>query len=175
MVYNNPYMYGGAGSGMNFGTNPYYAPYMQNQMFQQQPQAQATPQPQVEPQQSAVLFDEIKFVNADQAKSYMVLAGRKSLLVDRANKNFYIKTGNALGEATTEVYKYERVNTQDDAKRAKETPSAAPEYVLKDELKGFVTNDKLESAIKGLREDFNKGITELRKSNVKKILDGEEK
>lgn len=175
MMYNNPYMYGGAGSGMNFGTNPYYTPYMQNQMFQQQAQPQPTPQQQVEPQQPAVLFDEIKFVNADQAKSYMVLAGRKSLLIDRANNNFYIKTGNALGEATTDVFKYERITSPETPKSAENAPSTSPDVVKRDDLKSFITKDELESAVKGLKDDFTKSIADMKKSNIKKILDGEDK
>ena len=51
-MYNNPFMYGGAGSGMNFGTNPYYSPYMQTPQVQQAQQTmQNPPQQQVQSQQ----------------------------------------------------------------------------------------------------------------------------
>lgn len=147
-MYNNPYLYGGAGSGMNFGTNPYYAPYMQSQQFQapqpvQQQQPQQTTQPQQQP--ASVNTNKIYVNGLNDVKTKVQFANSDIFYFDNDNPSivyekivdgtghFEVKTF-TLDEKKEEIKKEKSINLSEYAK-------TTDLQALKDEIKSL--NDKI--------------------------------
>lgn len=116
MMYNNPYMYGGAGSGMNFGTNPYYTPYMQNQQFQPQQAQQAQPQmqsqqPQQTTQQPVAMNTNKIYVNGiNDVKSKWQYANSDVFYFDNDNPNIlYEKIVDGTGHFDVKTFSIDEI------------------------------------------------------------------
>lgn len=176
MNYNYPYL----------NTNPYYgganyqSPYQQpNNTNIMQPQQQVQ-QPQTQQQyqtQYDIPIQGVKFVTEEEAKAYIVYPNQRVMLIDKANGKFAIKTGSSLGESAMEWFNYK---PSDDTNAPKQEPIPqidTTEFVKKTDIKdfGFITADKFEETIKSLKNDFAKSFDEIKKSNIKRLLDSENK
>lgn len=124
---NNQYRYGFPNaSTYNYG---YQNPIMQ-QPFMQQPQMtqQAVP---VQTQPYDIPIQEVRFVNADEANAFIVMPNTKVMLIDKNNGVVYVKSADAMGQSSKELYKFEKVDSLD-AVSSKES-----NFVKKDDLAGF--------------------------------------
>lgn len=110
MYYNNPYGYG----------QPMY-----QQARPMQPQ-QATP------------FQDVRFVTAEEARGFMVMPNASALLIDRQSKTATLKMADAMGQSTTQVYRFEPIE------------SATPSVVTIEQFNALVERvNALQSAISG--------------------------
>lgn len=154
-MYNNPYMYGGAGSGMNFGTNPYYSPYMQNQAFQQQNmQAQAQPQPQQQPvqnqpQQTSVATNKIYVNGLNDVKGKYQATNSDVIYFDNDNPNIiYEKIVDGTGHFDVKTFSIADFKPIEPQKQ--DEANKLSDYVLKTDL------EPLQAEIKALQDKIEK-------------------
>lgn len=154
-MYNNPYMYGGAGSGMNFGTNPYYSPYMQNQQFQAQQPQQAqpqmqNPQPQQTTQQPAAMNTNKIYVNGiNDVKSKWQYANSDVFYFDNDNPNIiYEKIVDGTGHFDVKTFSIADFKPVEPQKQ--DEMNKLSNYVLKTDL------EPLQAEIKALQDKIAK-------------------
>lgn len=150
--------------------NPMQAPQMQNMADNQnQWQLQNMQQP---PMQAQPTNDMLWVLNENEASSFPVAPNNSVVLWDKNKKTFYIKTANAQGIPSMQVYDFtERIdNTQ-------ETPLNAPN---KHECKcgdKFVTKDQFEALqgkLEALESKFEESaVVQVTKPNKTKKGDAE--
>ena len=110
--------------------------YVPNYMQNIQPQ-QPIQSPQ--PQQRQIAFQDIRFVNEDEAKSFIVLnPNSRVLLLDVQNRIAWIKSTDSLGLSYTERYKFEKI-IENQPKIAENSVN----YVKKEDLPDFATKTDL--------------------------------
>lgn len=128
--------------------NPYYpAPMQDNLMQMRQAYQQPTPQmQQSQPQNNGVIWVQ----GEEGAKAYMVAAGNSVLLMDSESSTFYIKSTDQSGmPQPLRIFDYsERVAAP---KATPTNPSAAPEYVTREEFERLAARIDALSA----KEDTN--------------------
>lgn len=132
---NNPYSYGNPQS-MNMAYQQPFAPYTQNNGFNQQPQ------------QTELPIQYVLYLTNKEAESFVVNPNNKVLIIDKANGMAYLKSANNIGESTTQLFKYVSVGA--DGKM--EQPIAEQgkvEYITKQELNqyGFATKEQLKAVL----------------------------
>ena len=158
MAYGNPY----------FGNNYYgggtmYPTYQGNIMQPQQPQPiMQQPQQQYDPPIQAV-----KFVTTDEAKGFIVNPNQKVMLIDKDNSVFYIKGADGIGQSYTYAYKFEAIKNDAGKPEIEQTAINSADFVKKDDIKGFVTNDDLLA----LKDELTKSIEDFKKATIKKTLE----
>lgn len=80
-----------------------YNPYGYQPMYQQ-----ARPQPQ--PTQAiGSPFQDVRFVTAEEARGFIVMPNSNALLIDRQSKIATVKISDAMGQSTTQLYKFEPI------------------------------------------------------------------
>lgn len=151
------------------GTNyPTYLPQQNNSTIMQPQQTQV--------QQTAydIPIQGVKFVTEEEAKAYIVFPNQRVMLIDKANGKFAIKTGSSMGESTMEWFQYQPLSNGE-IEQEKVSQIDTSDFIKKEDIKdfGFVTTDKFEETIKHLKADFTKSFDEIKKSNIKRLLDNE--
>lgn len=146
MAYLNPYTNSNAYRFGGYPTAPNYS-YIQPQMMQQpimqqgqQPMAQQQPIP-VQAQTYEIPIQEVRFVNADEANAFIVMPNSKVMLIDKKSGVAYIKSADALGQSTKELYKFEKIESLDDVSTKEEA------FVRKDDLAGFAQKDDIKELV----------------------------
>ena len=131
--------------GYNNYTNPYLQtnPYLSNAMGQPQ-QIRPLSQPQV---QYEAPFNDVRFVNEKEAQGFILLPNQKALLMDIANKKFWIKYTDGLGNSSTETYRFEKIENGDsNVTIVEEKPAIdTSAFITKDDFKNVATKTELNS------------------------------
>lgn len=95
-----------------------------------------------QPQNQAPIND-IRFVNSDEAKAYIVGPNQNALLLDTQGKVAYIKSADGMGQSTCKVYRYEEIND-----KKSDAPKVDLEsYVKKTELGDFVKKEDISALV----------------------------
>ena len=161
---NNQYRYG-------FQNPSNYNYAMQNQMMQQalmqqtQPQIVQQPMP-VQSQPYDIPIQEVRFVNSDEANAFIVMPNTKVMLIDKNNGVVYVKSADAMGQSSKELYKLEKIDSLEST-----TPKET-NFIKKDDLADFAQkadikelSEKIERLQKQIK--INDIITEGDKKNGK--------
>lgn len=114
-----------------------YGNYGYNSYMGYQPQYQQSYRPQNVEQP----FQIVKFVNETEANGFIVEPNCRVLLIDKANKKFWIKWADAMGQSQQEVYKFETLSNTNTI-----------EYVTKNDLTDFITKADLKDIETKLEE-----------------------
>lgn len=110
----------------------YNNPYNRNYP-QYYPQYQQYPQPTYQQLPVEQKFQDIKFLNAEQIKAYIVLPSTKEMLIDKENSMAYIVSADNMGNSTIKKYSFVDLNEpKEDAK------TDMNEYVKITDLDKFV-------------------------------------
>lgn len=117
-------------------TNPYYMSNYNYQQMQQPIQQQPIQQQPVMPKISDLPIQEIRFLTADEIKAFIVMPNNKVMLVDKANGLAYIKSADAMGQSSSDVYSFTKLEDEN-------SQNLKEQYVSKDDLKSFLTKDDL--------------------------------
>ena len=129
--------------------------YIPNQVYPQSytPSYQPLGRTQIPPQpQNAPLFQEVKYVTDAQAEAYMVDPNCKVMLIDKENQIFWIKWADAMGQQYNEKFKFESLNTQNQAKN-------------QDSMADFVKQKDFEDILGKLNERLNQFEMQLKGKN----------
>lgn len=110
----------------------YNNPYNRNYP-QYYPQYQQYPQPTYQQLPVEQKFQDIKFLNAEQIKAYIVLPGTKEMLIDKENSMAYIVSADNMGNSTTKKYSFIDLNEPKE-----DTKTDMNEYVKITDLDKFV-------------------------------------
>ena len=166
--YTNPYLSG----------NPYgsmYQPYQPN-MASAIPTPAPQPQPaptQVQQTPQQVNTNKIYVNGVNDVKARIQPASSLMIYFDNDNPDvMYQKSVDGTGHYEVQTFKVAEFKPEQETTQASAIDTT--DFVKKDDLKPFVTADKFETAIKNLRADFSKGLEDMKKANIKKMLDMEE-
>ncbi len=119
----------------------YNNPYNRNYP-QYYPQYQQYPQPTYQQIPVEQKFQDIKFLNAEQIKAYIVLPGTKEMLIDKENSMAYIVSADNMGNSTIKKYSFVDLNEpKEDAK------TDMNEYVKVTDLDKFVQKADLQALL----------------------------
>ena len=153
--------------------NPMQTPTMENQNqfvqpYQQPMQTNPAPMPmQTQPTNDTMLF----VLNENEASAYPVAPNNSVVLWDKNNKTFYIKTANAQGIPSMQIYDFkERVQTHENAPKTHEC-TCGDKYATKEQI-----ND-LRGKIDDLTvkyEELSHPVIEKPKTTSKKTKESEE-
>jgi len=172
MAYGNyaPFYRGGFFNPMQTPTMPQMAEN-QNQFAQpyQQP-IQTTPAPM--PMQTQPTNDTMLFVlNENEASAYPVAPNNSVVLWDKNNKTFYIKTANAQGIPSMQIYDFtERVQTQENAPKTHEC-TCGDKYATKEQINDL--RGKIDD-LTAKYEELSHPVIEKPKTTTKKSKESEE-
>lgn len=117
--------------------NPYNRSYQQ--YYPQYPQYQ---QPNYQPMPIEQKFQDIKFLNAEQIKAYIVLPGTKEMLIDKENNMAYIVSADNMGNSTIKKYSFVDLNEPD-----QQLKMDMSEYVRTSDLDKFVQKADLQTLL----------------------------
>lgn len=121
-------------------------PYMNNrnypQYYPQYPQYQQPTYPQQPIEQK---FQDIKFLNAEQIKAYIVLPNTKEMLIDRENSMAYIVSADNMGNST--IKKYSFVDLNEPKIEEKQPEIDLTQYVKLSDLDKFVQKGDLQTLL----------------------------
>lgn len=118
--------------------NPYNRSYQQ--YYPQYPQYQ---QPTYQPIMQEQKFQDIKFLNAEQIKAYIVLPNTKEMLIDKENNMAYIVSADNMGNSTIKKYSFVDLNEQKQEKAQPELDMS--EYVKLSDMDKFVQKTDLQT------------------------------
>lgn len=172
MAYGNyaPFYRGGFFNPMQTTTMPQMADN-QNQFAQpyQQP-IQTTPAPM--PMQTQPTNDTMLFVlNENEASAYPVAPNNSVVLWDKNNKTFYIKTANAQGIPSMQIYDFkERVQTHENAPKTHEC-TCGDKYATKEQINDL--RGKIDD-LTAKYEELSHPVVEKPKTTTKKSKESEE-
>ena len=171
MAYGNyaPFYRGGFFNPMQTPTMPQMADN-QNQFAQpyQQP-IQTNPTPM--PMQSQQTNDMIWVLNENEATSYPVAPNNRVVLWDKNNKTFYIKTANAQGIPSMQIYDFkERVQTHENAPKTHEC-TCGDKYATKEQINDL--RGKIDD-LTAKYEELSSPVIEKPKTTIKKSKESEE-
>ncbi len=172
MAYGNyaPFYRGGFFNPMQTPTMPQMADN-QNQFAQpyQQPM-QTNPTPM--PMQAQQTNDTMLFVlNENEASAYPVAPNNSVVLWDKNNKTFYIKTANAQGIPSMQIYDFkERVQTQENAPKTHEC-TCGDKFATKEQINAL--QGKIDD-LTAKYEELSRPIVEKPKTTTKKSKESEE-
>ena len=172
MAYGNyaPFYRGGYFNPMQTPTMPQMADN-QNQFapsYQQPMQTNPAPMPiQTQQTNDTMLF----VLNENEASAYPVAPNNSVVLWDKNNKTFYIKTANAQGIPSMQIYDFkERVQTQENATKTHEC-ACGDKYATKEQindLKGKIDD------LTAKYEELSHPVIEKPKTTTKKSKESEE-
>lgn len=120
--------------------NPYNRSYQQ--YYPQYPQYQ---QPTYQPIMQEQKFQDIKFLNAEQIKAYIVLPNTKEMLIDKENNMAYIVSADNMGNSTIKKYSFVDLNEQKQEKTQPELDMS--EYVKLSDMDKFVQKTDLQTLL----------------------------
>lgn len=162
--YTNPYMYGGSGVGMNFGTNPYYQPYQtqmpQQPQMQQAAQPQAQTQPQVQPQMNATNTNKIYVNGTEDVRARILPPNSDYIFLDNDKAMIYQKVVDGKGQFEVKTFDIVPHVEPETAKTPDSTNLS--NYVLKSDL------DPLRAEIKALNDKITKLNVQSQINDIKK-------
>lgn len=172
MAYGNyaPFYRGGYFNPMQTPTMPQMADN-QNQFAQpyQQP-VQTNPAPM--PMQAQQTNDTMLFVlNENEASAYPVAPNNRVVLWDKNNKTFYIKTANAQGIPSMQIYDFTERASEDTKTPEKHVCNCGDKFATKEQI------NALQGKIEGLEtriEEISAHIVEKPKTTIKKSKESEE-
>lgn len=118
-------------------SNPYNRNYPQ--YYPQYPQYQ---QPSYQPMPIEQKFQDIKFLNAEQIKAYIVLPNTKEMLIDKENSMAYIVSADNMGNSTIKKYSFMDLNEPD-----QQLKMDMSEYVRTSDLDKFVQKTDLQTLL----------------------------
>ena len=172
MAYGNyaPFYRGGYFNPMQTTTIPQMADN-QNQFatsYQQPIQANPTPIPmQAQPTNDTMLF----VLNENEASAYPVAPNNSVVLWDKNNKTFYIKTANAQGIPSMQIYDFkERVQTHENAPKTHEC-TCGDKYATKEQINDL--RGKIDD-LTAKYEELSHPVIEKPKTTTKKSKESEE-
>ena len=171
MTYGNyaPFYRGGFFNPMQTPTMPQMADN-QNQ-FSQPYQSPVQTNPTPMPMQTQQTNDMIWVLNENEATSYPVAPNNSVVLWDKNNKTFYIKTANAQGIPSMQIYDFkERVQTQENATKTHEC-TCGDKYATKEQINDL--RGKIDD-LTAKYEELARPIVEKPKTTVKKSKESEE-
>ncbi|MBR4004212.1 MAG: hypothetical protein IKI95_09260 [Clostridia bacterium] len=118
---------------------------------------------------------DVKFVTSEEAKAHIVFPNTNALLIDKANKIAYLKSADGLGQSSTRNFKYEEL---DESKLSElKSNGSQPKidltgFIKEEQIKDFVTIDKMNEALKKFGDTINNQLFEIKKSiNIKKAIE----
>lgn len=120
--------------------NPYNRNYPQYYPQYQQYQQPTYPQQPIEQK-----FQDIKFLNAEQIKAYIVLPNTKEMLIDRENSMAYIVSADNMGNST--IKKYSFVDLNEPKVEEKQPEIDLTQYVKLSDLDKFVQKGDLQTLL----------------------------
>lgn len=159
-MFNNNYM--------GYSQYPQYNPnYMQGyQAFQQPIQRPMQPQP-IQTNQE-IIFSEVRYGTAEEAKAHLVPPNKAVMFINRNVGEFYIKSANGMGEPTFETFTYSKADVP-------VTPTTNTQekldFIKREDLKDYITFDDLnrfEEQIAQLDKKVNKAL------RLKELIGGNE-
>jgi hypothetical protein len=112
------------------------------QYYPQYPQYQQPTYPQQPIEQK---FQDIKFLNAEQIKAYIVLPNTKEMLIDRENSMAYIVSADNMGNST--IKKYSFVDLNEPKVEEKQPEIDLTQYVKLSDLDKFVQKGDLQTLL----------------------------
>lgn len=112
------------------------------QYYPQYPQYQQPTYPQQPIEQK---FQDIKFLNAEQIKAYIVLPNTKEMLIDRENSMAYIVSADNMGNST--IKKYSFVDLNEPKIEEKQPEIDLTQYVKLSDLDKFVQKGDLQTLL----------------------------
>lgn len=160
-MYNNSYL----------GNTPFinngYVPYSGVANFQRPIMQQSQPQNQ---------FADVPFVltaygSLDEIKGQMVAPTKAIMFIDKAKKEFYIKSCDGAGNPSLEIFRFSKVD--ENAPEQVSTPQFdLNDFVKKDDLKDFITTESSKEFVtKTDIKDLSDKIAELQKKiKINEIL-----
>ena len=112
-----------------------------------------------------ILCHDVRFVNEKEAQGFILLPNQKALLMDTANKKFWIKYTDSLGNSSTETYRFEKIENGDsNVTLVEEKPAIDTSlFAKKEDLSAMATKDDLKA--------MNEQIAKLQKQIRLSILD----
>lgn len=125
--------------------NPYYTTnYPQNYMGYQNSMVQQSPiqQPQLQPIIEQPIH-EIRFLTADEIKAYIVMPNTKVMLIDKINKLAYIKSADAMGQSSCDIYSFDTFNPDKSEEKIITPAIDVDSLVKKNEIENFVSKNEL--------------------------------
>ena len=167
---------------------PYYAPYSRpmgyynpsipqdmqanqqipvQQPIQQMPMQTPTPFMQTQPTNDMMLF----VLNENEASAYPVAPNNSVVLWDKNNKTFYIKTANAQGIPSMQIYDFAERTEKAQNSPVEHKCTCGDKFATKEQI------NALEGKIDDLTakyEELSKPIVEKPKSTIKKAKESEE-
>ena len=137
------------------------------QPYQQPIQTNPTPMPMQSQQTNDMLF----VLNENEASAYPVAPNNSVVLWDKNNKTFYIKTANAQGIPSMQIYDFtERVQTQENAPKTHEC-TCGDKYATKEQINDL--RGKIDD-LTAKYEELSHPIIEKPKTTGKKSKESEE-
>lgn len=153
-------MYGGGGVGINFGTNPYYQPYIPTQQPQMQQQTQQTqPQVQTQPQQTTNT-NKIYVNGIEDVRNRPLLPNSDMIFIDNDKPLIYQKTVDSKGQFEVKTFELSDYKPADEPKTTE--PTNLSNYVQISDL------EPLQSEIKALNEKVSKLDVKYRLNEIDK-------
>lgn len=120
-------------------------------------------------------IQDLRFVTSEEAKAHIVYPNTNALLIDKANKIAYLKSADSLGQSSIRNFKYEELNESELSGLNKK--EKAPEidlsgFIKEEQIKDFVTFEKMNEALKKFGETISSQLLEIKKSiNIKKAIE----
>lgn len=163
-----PFYRGGFFNPMQTPTMPQIAEN-QNQFAQPYQSMQTNPTPM--PMQSQQTNDMLFVLNENEASAYPVAPNNSVVLWDKNNKTFYIKTANAQGIPSMQIYDFkERIQTQENANKTHEC-TCGDKYATKEQINDL--RGKIDD-LTAKYEELSRPVIEKPKTTVKKSKESEE-
>lgn len=196
MAYNTQNQPNYSYNGYSAGTNRFYPQYSQQQLQQpqqvqnlqqnqqlQQPQMQMQPMfsPQMQMQMQQPIqqnfaeppIQEIRYLNADEIRSYIVMAGCKSMLIDKENKLVHIKSADMNGQSSVKIFSYDEYKGNlDNDKNNNQSQINLDILAKKEDLGNFVSAEEFKQFSSKLQETLS---NIEKKIKITELLQGEQK
>lgn len=96
---------------------------------------------------------DIRFLNADQIKSFIPPIGSTVALIDRDNSLLHLESADSFGNLSKQIYSFKKLNTENEQKKIE----IEKEYATKDEL------ETLKQEVEKLRKG---GVTITTRENI---------
>lgn len=136
--------------------------------YNPQPQPNFNMQMQMN-RQSDLPVQNIRFVNADEMKGYIVFPNTTEMLIDRDNKIVQLKSADQIGYSTTKTFRFEEIN-EPSQKVATSNENLSQidlkDYVKKEDLTDFIKVDALTQFSRDLDEKFARLEKKISLNNI---------
>lgn len=151
--YLSPNMYGNGRFYNNYNPQPQQNFNMQMQMNRQ----------------SDLPVQNIRFVNADEMKGYIVFPNTTEMLIDRDNKIVQLKSADQIGYSTVKTFRFEEIGEPSQkVSTSNENLSQIDlkDYVKKEDLTDFIKVDALTQFSRDLDEKFARLEKKISLNNI---------